>query len=599
VRGAAIGARGLAALVLALAAPVAAAGAPMVTDPTLTPTNWSSAETSAATWTQSGFDPPQLGPAMIETRASGSASPWTSRVTLPGDLVDGANGVVGMNVADLEGRFDVRVRMPNVPGLAPVLLGTLQLDRTGPHARDPRLPPTPGVITAAWTQADAGAGSHPNDAPVAEVNAHPGASPAGAWLAFIQQPPPGDGPRLARTGSDGIAEGRHLVRVRSRDAIGNPATRVLGAVHIDRTPPAIAGVSVAPGPDPRDPVVRVQAAVSDPGDGSGVTRTTVAPAGSDDAVDWSAGGTGDGSLAVRTPGAGLHALVVRAWDAAGNRAESVPVQVRVLTDDEYRRTLAPPVPVAPDLGGPATTPPGGEPGAGAGNPPAAGVRFAWLRARAFHQRRAGLRLTARPRVVRSPAAWRALLGGANAALYAGYTAPDGIVLLGPAAAAGLEALQRARRARPATRPPSRADLDRMAMGLAVLLHESLHATGPPIPGDYHLSPSSRALEEALTEAATADLLPRYVASLGLPRALAPRMRAAATRYRPAYRPQVLWLRGLSARATSQPVRAPATVAFRVRAADRWGRERWELLSAAVSVGVLELRATIPRITRAR
>jgi hypothetical protein len=173
------------------------------------------------------------------------------------------------------------------------------------------------------------------------------------------------------------------------------------------------------------------------------------------------------------------------------------------------------------------------------------------------------------------------------------------VLLGPSANAGLEALQRARVARPGARRPSRADLDRMIMGLAVLLHETLHATGVPPAADYHRSPSARALEEGLTEAATVDLLRRYVSSLRLPRPLAGRLLAAAGRYRPAYRPQVLWLRRASTLAAGTTVNAPATIAWRVDAADRLGPERWNVLAGALGMSVLEVRGYIPRITRAR
>lgn len=176
------------------------------------------------------------------------------------------------------------------------------------------------------------------------------------------------------------------------------------------------------------------------------------------------------------------------------------------------------------------------------------------------------------------------------------------MLLGPAATAGLNALHRVRIAarRPQARSrPSRADLDRMVMGLAVLLHESLHVTGPAIPEDYHLDPGARALEEGLTEAATVDLLPRYVRSLPLPRALAPRLRAAARRYRPAYRPQVTWVRQMSARATGAGVNSPTARAWRVRAADRWGPERWDLLASTLGTDADALRAGAPAIQKVR
>lgn len=502
-----------------------------------------------------------------------------------------------MNVADLEGQFDVRLM---IDGLAPVHLGTLKLDRSPPDALDPLLPPASAVATAAWTQADAGVGTDPASPTVAEINTDPAGGASGQWLAFDQPAQPGDGRRSALTGVDALGEGSHLVRVRSRDLLGHAGARVLGTLLVDRTAPAIAEVAAGIPADPRNPVVPVFARVDDPG-GAGIDRVTVAPRGAPDDVDWT-GGAGvpppGAPFSVGTPGPGAYRLVVRAWDRAGNRAESAPVDVRVLTDDEFR-ALPAPSDEPPDASGRSTAPPRGEPGASAGRPAAAGVRFAWTGAARFHARRAGLRLTGAPRVVRTSASWRALLGNANAAQYAGYTTPTGRVLLGPAATAGLEALQRARTARPGARRPSRADLDRMAMGLAVLLHETLHATGAPPAADYHRSPSARALEEGLTEAATVDLLTRYVSSLRLPRPLAVRLRAAAGRYRPAYRPQVLWVRRASALLTGGPASAPAAVAWRVRAADRLKAERWDVIAGAFGMSVAEVRAYIPRITRAR
>ncbi len=179
----------------------------------------------------------------------------------------------------------------------------------------------------------------------------------------------------------------------------------------------------------------------------------------------------------------------------------------------------------------------------------------------------------------------------------------GTVFLGPAATAGLNALHRARitARRPATakRRPSRADLDRMVMGLAVLLHETLHVTGAPMPIDVHHDASARALEEGLTEAATVDLLVRYVASLRVPPSLAPRLRAAARRYRPAYRPQVVWVRRMSGQATGAGGHTSAARAWRVRAADRWGSDRWDILAAALRTDPALLAARAPAITRAR
>jgi len=139
----------------------------------------------------------------------------------------------------------------------------------------------------------------------------------------------------------------------------------------------------------------------------------------------------------------------------------------------------------------------------------------------------------------------------------------------------------------------------MVMGLAVLLHESLHATGPALPHDYHLSAAGRALEEGLTEAATVDLLRRYVAALRLPPRLAPRLRAATRRYRPAYRNQVLWVRRMSGQATAGGGHTAAARAWRIRAADTWGEERWQLLATALAADSEQLRARAPEMVKLR
>jgi hypothetical protein len=595
VSSGAIGLRLLVALA-ALATPAVARAEPVVTNPVVSPSTWDRVDTAGALWRQTGFNGGGYGPGEVQTRQSGAGSAWVTKDTLDAPLSDGVKAS-SFDVSEFDGPVDVRLY---VPGLLPVHLGTLQLDRSPPDALDPLLPVASFVATATWTQQDAGAGTDPGEPIVAEINTDPAGGASGPWLPFGQPPQPGDGRRTAITGVDGLSEGPHLVRVRSRDVLGNAGSRTLGTLLIDQSAPVVADLSARTQADPRNPVVQVSARVDDPG-GAGLARVTIAPQGAPDGVDWTSGADTPPPgvpFSVITPGPGTHTLVVRAWDSAGNRAESAPVSVRVLTDAEFR-ALPGPSGEPPDASGLTTTPPGGEPGASAGRPAGAGVRFAWNGAARFHARRAGLRLRGAPRVVRTASAWRRLLGNVNAAQYAGYTSPSGRVLLGPAATAGLGALQRARTARAGARRPSRADLDRMAMGLAVLLHESLHATGAPPASDYHRSPSARALEEGLTEAATVDLLRRYVASLRLPRPLAVRLRAAAGRYRPAYRPQVVWLRRASSLVTGRPVFAPATVAWRVRSADALGPERWDVLAGALGMSVLEVRGYIPRITRGR
>lgn len=543
------------------------------------------------------------GPADVQTRPLHSTEgDWTGVGSAGGPLTDGANGILGMNVSHLEGEYAVRLV---IAGLEPVALGTLRLDRTPPEVEPRPITPASGRIAVAWRQADAGAGSALDVPPTVEVNTSPAGDAGGAWRPFDEQPAvAGDGQHEAHTATGDLGEGPHLVRVGVRDAIGNAGVRPLGTVLVDRTPPSIGGVSArAQAVNPHLPGVEVSATVDDPGGApSGLARVAVAPLGSPDSYDW-AGRDGTphphGQYGAATPGAGVHVLVVRAWDRAGNRTESPPVSVRVLTEQEYRDTLPPPPPRPDGPPAPSTAPPGGEPGTTAGRSAGAGTRWAWTAARRFHQRRAGLALAGRPRTVATMRGWRGLLGTANAGRYAGYTTPDAQVLLGPAATAGLRALQRARTAPRAARPPSRADLDRMVMGLAVLLHESLHATGPGLPHDYHLSPAGRALEEGLTEAATVDLLGRYVAALRLPPRLAPRLRAATRRYRPAYRNQVLWVRRMSGQATTGGGHTAAARAWRIRAADTWGDERWHVLATALGGDAERLRARAPGVVKLR
>jgi hypothetical protein len=203
------------------------------------------------------------------------------------------------------------------------------------------------------------------------------------------------------------------------------------------------------------------------------------------------------------------------------------------------------------------------------------VTWAFRQARAFHAER-GLRLSARLRVARGGAAWRRLLGGPAADRYAGYADLRGTVLLGPAATAGLEGLRRARdggRLSPA-------DADAAVMGLAVLLHETLHATGPAARADALGTRSGRAFEEGFTEAATDDLLGRFVAGLDLPARMRARLAAGVARRRHAYGPEVGFARRMSARATRSAVGSPRARAWRIMVADTWGAGRWTRLAAA-------------------
>ena len=219
--------------------------------------------------------------------------------------------------------------------------------------------------------------------------------------------------------------------------------------------------------------------------------------------------------------------------------------------------------------------------------------MAWVhrQARRFHARR-GVRLAGRLRVARTSVAWRRILGVADARTYSGFTTLEGAIFLGPAATDVLEVVGRSGRAR-AWRGavPSRADADRMTMALALLLHETLHATGPLAVEDVTGSRSGLAFEEGFAEAATVNLLRPFVAGLDLPATLRQRLLAAVGRYRPAYRAQVAWARRLSATATGSPPGSPRARAWRIRVADTWGAGRWARLAAATRIDEQALRAS--------
>jgi hypothetical protein len=213
----------------------------------------------------------------------------------------------------------------------------------------------------------------------------------------------------------------------------------------------------------------------------------------------------------------------------------------------------------------------------------------------FHARR-GVRLDARLLAARSATEWATLLGADDAARYDGYATFAGEVLLGPATVRGLSDLWATRRAlsgrRPAARIPSRADLDRMVRALAVVLHESIHASGPTDENDFRTTAEGRAFEEGFAEAATVDLLPAFARSLGGPRRFNQALVKATRRYRPVYRDQVSWAQGMSQRVARGAI---ATAIWRIGVADTWGDDRWERLSRAIGSSVAELRAAVPRI----
>lgn len=437
-----------------------------------------------------------------------------------GPLVDGIRSSE-FAIADLEGRHRVRLLVDGAAN-SPFDLGVLRLDRTPPTAAFVSLTPEGGPIVADWIQSDALSGTDPAEPTVVEVNADPGAGTGGAWVPFAQQPDPGDGRRVARTDLAGLPDGLHLVRVRMTDRAGNTSVQNLGTIASDRTAPVVTDLVVARAPDRPTVLAELAFTAVDPAPGVGFVGArppVVGPVGAGDDVDWAtAGASGPGRVAVLLPGPGDHAVTVRVCDRLGNRGESAPPTIHVPT-------------LAEAIDGRVTPPP--SPRSGPRNAPGAALAWAYRGVRAFHARR-GPRLSARLSVARTPADWRRLLGPADAGRHAGYANLSGEVFIGPAATHSLERLwaERRRRATVARPGASRADVDRITMGLAVLLHETLHATGPAAVADVRGTRSGRAFEEGFTEAATLDLLPRLVADLDLPVSLRARLRAAVGRYRP-------------------------------------------------------------------
>lgn len=456
---------------------------------------------------------------------------------------------------------------------SPLYLGTLQLDRASPNASHVSLTPAGGAVTAQWTQGDDLSGTDPASPVIAEVNASPAGDSSGAWVAFAQQPDPGDGMRTARTDLRGLTDGPHLVRVRSTDRAGNSGAATLGTALADHTRPVVTGARLTRPVRVLNGLADV-AFTADDGTGAGLNGAVrVAPAGAGIDVDWSSpGAPGPGHVMVQAPTPGVHVVTVRVSDAVGNWGESAPVAIRFPNAAEAADATAnPPPAIAAD----------------AGATPRAGVAWAFGQARRFARGR-GLRLGARVRVGRTRAEWRRMLGPSSAARYAGYSTLDGRILLGPGVTRSLESLATTRRG--AIGAPSRADLDEQVQALAVLLHESIHETGPRAREDALGTRSGRAFEEGFAEAATLDLLPSFVAGLRLPPEVRAGLMSAVGRYRPAYRSEVAWARRLSAGATRSAAGSRRARAWRIRVADRWGGDRWELLAAATGREEAALRA---------
>jgi hypothetical protein len=183
-----------------------------------------------------------------------------------------------------------------------------------------------------------------------------------------------------------------------------------------------------------------------------------------------------------------------------------------------------------------------------------------------------------------------MLGTPDAARFDAYTTFGGVVAIGPTATRALDSLRDQHRCVRNCRRISRADADRAVSALAVVLHESLHASGPLAIDDYRNTASGRAFEEGFAEAATIDLLPDLVAELKLTPRVRRMIRPAIARYRSHYPEQMEWAGSFSRALNPTPAAARA---WRLQVADTWGIDRWTRLASATGRTENNLRSSIP------
>ncbi len=160
---------------------------------------------------------------------------------------------------------------------------------------------------------------------------------------------------IAATDLSGLAEGNHVVSVRTQDAAGNWSEPADAALVIDRTGPVASDVSVTPNPNNgtmpvngSSPAVRLSATIADPASGDagstfGTAQSTIAKA--EAFLDETPGAPGSGLPLEAADGAfssasenvyldiplttvrqlpdGPHTLAVRGRDAAGNWGDVV------------------------------------------------------------------------------------------------------------------------------------------------------------------------------------------------------------------------------------------------------------------------------------
>ncbi len=571
----------LLAATISLLLPSVASSIPSLENGAATPVDWSASKSAAVAWVQSGFTGLGLGPAVVEVNTStdGTSSGEWLTTELPGPLDDGANGVLRVDVADLEGRHLVRVRVEGAEG-SPLTLGELRLDRTGPAVSNVVVTgdPVEARTTVTFRLDDAGLSGVDAGRPVVVEY-----ETAAGWVAAQTQPTPGAGDKVADIATEALPEGNYPVRVTAHDVVGNVGVRSAGVVFVDRQAPMVGDVRIVRQPTDRDATVEIAYTATDPQPGSGIaggaaiqlviadTRATIAA---------TMAGAGEQRISGVLPGPGVYQLVVTAHDVSGNVGTSSPVTVVVPV------AAAPPVMPA----GPALSPITQLRLSAAGTP-SIGPRWALSAARRLHATR-GVTVTARLATARTPAAWTALLGTPDAPRYDGYASFDGVIAIGPAATRALEKLREQHRCIAKCTRMSRADQDRAVSALAVVLHESLHASGPSATSDYLETSSGRAFEEGFSEAATVDLLPDLVTTLKLTPRVQKMLRPAIGRYRAHYPDQLTWARNLSSAVTADPAAARR---WRLEVADAWSSDRWTRLAAATGRSEADLRAAAPAL----
>lgn len=506
-----------------------------------------------------------------------AAGQWLDRATVSGPLTDGSNGVLQLGVADLEGRHLVRVTIPGATG-SPMIIGPLLLDRIPPAVIDATVTMAGDRVDVGFTLDDAGrSGVDPNVATLVEYQAPDG------WHLAGTQPTPDAGRKAATIDSAQLAEGVYPVRVIAADRAGNAGITQLGSFTVDRTPPIITPLAITTAPTQQVPSVRLAFTAADSGSGLDPANPPVA-VNADTGAVMAQGVAGETSILVPLPGAGTYRIAVQVTDRAGRITRSAAVSV---TDP--RQPIGP-LPIGAPGTSSTTTPLIAVRRAA---PLTAGERWAWVQIQRLHRAR-GVALSATLYTARTPAQWGQTIGTPIATRVDAYTTLTGTVAIGPTASRALNRLATLRGC-PRCRLSS-AQARTLVDGLAVTLHESLHATGPTAPADQ-ATPEGRAFEEAFTEAATVDLLPRLIRSLNLPSTTRTALLRQASRYRPHYPAELAWARQMSTLATRAPATSAAAVRWRVRVADTWGADRWTLLAAATGRAEADLRASAPPVAR--